>query len=172
MPIEIISTPEAKKPLPAIILVIIIIFILAFGGSYFYFNYLSDNILKDIEQKNVQLVKTSQEKSLEDQLLKYEAKINTFGKLLSGHKDINKVFSFLEAGTHPDVWFSNFNLDSEKATLTLSGNAKSFQAVEQQYLMFKNNENLKTVTLSEAAMNKDGIVTCGFQLGLNPQIFK
>ena len=173
MPIEIISKPEVKRnPLSIILLIVFLIVALSLSGTYFYFSTVSKELDASVKKLQEKLVKTPEEKALEEQLVAYETKINDFAEVLSKHKRTPGALEFLEQNCHPDIWFSSFDFTSTDNKVLVSGQAKTFAALEQQLGIFKKNDKLKEVNLSGISISKEGDVSFSFQLTLDSQIFK
>lgn len=178
MAIEIIPKKKAKISFwPKVLLAVGLILLLAFLGSYFYLQKAQQDLSEAIEEKNRALVKTPEERTLEESLLLVEAKVKSFGGLLSKHKKTENVFKFLEEITHPKVWFSSFDLNTEEGTIGLSGTAEDFVALEQQRLILlelisAEDTFLKAINLSGISMEEGGGINFSLQLTLDPQIFK
>jgi hypothetical protein len=173
MAIEIIPRPKVELPVWVIIIfVACAVLILGLGGSYFYFEQGSRKLTRQIEEKEMAIVKTPEEIILEESVLSKERKINAFAGLLSGHNKVANVFAFLESVCHPQVWFSDFNFSSGQNSVTVKGKAASFVVLGQQISILKNEQILKNVTLSDLSMSEEGGITFSIQLTLDPQIYK
>jgi len=173
MAIEITPKTQIRKIIwPIIFLIICIVLLLILFISYFYFSESSKKIFQDIQEKERALLKTPSERLLEKELLAYESKISTFGRLLSGHQETLNVFSFLEQVCHPKVWFNKFDFNSSSKTVDVSGEAENFIALGQQLLILKEAELLKKVNLSGISIGEEGGVDFSLQLTFESQIFK
>ena len=173
MAIEIIPRPKIKKfSWPVILLTICLILLLGLAGTYYYLYDSSKKLSQEIQEKEKALIETDSERTLKEELLSIEGKINTFSKLLSRHKKPLNIFNFIEETCHPDVWFSGFNFDSTKAIVIVSGQAKSFVVLGQQLIILKEVENLKDINLSGISIGEEGGVDFTLQLTFEPQILK
>ncbi len=173
MAIEIAKKPKLKGPLWLYILMMAgIVLALGLAGTYFYFFKVGKDISQQIEGIDQALKKTPEEKELENTLLSREKKIEDFQELLSKHKKVLNVFNFLQEKTHPQVWFSEFDFSGKEKTVSLFGTANSFTTVGQQILIFREEEFLKNVKLSELSMGEEGDIGFSLQLTFDPQIFE
>lgn len=172
MAIEIIPKPKKRPSWAIILFAVCIVLLLGLAGTYYYFYKSSEKLSQEIQEKEMALRKTSSERALEEELLLYEAKINTFDGLISAHKKPLNIFNFLQDICHPDVWFSDFDFNSAKKTVIVSGKAKSFTALGQQLLILKAVANLENVNLSEISIGEGGGVDFALQLTFEPQILK
>jgi len=171
MAIEIINKPEIKErrwPNTLFIICLIALFILA--GSYIFLFILSENISDEIQEKKRILAQTPPEKELEDQLILYEKKINTFKSLLEGHQKALNIFSTLEQVCHPQVSFSDFSFRSKAATV--SGKAASFIVLSQQMTILQETESFKKITLSGISVDEEGKINFSLNLTFEPEVFK
>lgn len=157
MAIEIIPKPKVKIPLwVTILLVADIIVLLALGGTYFYFYQSSEKTETQIKEVEEKLVKTPEERSREDNLAKTSQRISSFEEVLKGHKKTSQLFSFLEGISHPNVWFTEFDFQSEKNLISLKGRASSFSVVGEQVAVLKNNDLVKEIKLEQLSMGEEG----------------
>lgn len=173
MAIEIIPKQKLKKiTLANIILYLVLVVFLAFFVIYFILNHFflkTDQELSDIEKN---LIRTSEEKKLEDEIFDYQKKIKDFSLLLSDHRFPVNFFNFLEKINHPKIWLSNFTLDLKNGQATISGQTENFEILGQQILIFKKEVLIKDINLSRVSISKEGKVEFDFQLTFDPKIFK
>lgn len=175
MAIEI--NPKSTSKLPTLINILFyfsLVLVLTSVSVFFILDYYQNQTSQTLKELEIILNegKTSQEVVLEKEILGYQKKINNFSFLIDSHKDINNFFPILEKNTHPKVEFTQFSLNPEDFQITLSGETESFQTLDQQILIFKQEKLIKDFSLSELFINKDGGVRFGFIFFLNPQIFK
>ncbi len=134
----------------------IIIFLLIISFVYFYF--IIPKIEQSIETKNreINIMKSERDFS-EEEVLSYKSKIESWKRVFVSHKDSSAVFRMIEGLTHPQVWFPSLNADIEKGEIRLSGKTRSFVALGQQMIIFKKNELIKEINLSEILIDEEGI---------------
>lgn len=173
MAIEIIPRSRIKIPTWTVFLLVFdVIIVLGLGATYFYFYQTSKKLTQGIEEKTMALVDTPQEKELEASILLQEKRINTFGRVLSEHRQVKNIFTFLEEACHPEVEFGNFGFDSKDNSVTVNGKTKTFIVLGQQMMILKNKKELSKITLSGVSLSKEGDVVFSLQLTFNPQIFQ
>lgn len=173
MAIEIIPKARIKIPTWTVFLLVFdVIIILGLGATYFYFYQTSKKMTQVIEEKKQALIDTPQEKALEANILLQEKRINTFSRVLSEHRQVKNIFTFLEEACHPEVEFGNFNFDSKDNSVTVSGKTVSFIVLGQQIMILKNKKELSKITLSGVSLSKEGDIIFSLQLTFNPQIFQ
>ncbi len=177
MAIEIIPKPKVKIPLwVTILLVVDIIMLLALGGTYFYFYQSSEKTETQIKEVEEKLVKTPEEKSMEDNLAKISQRVSNFKKVLRSHEKTSQLFPFLEGISHPNVWFTDFDFQSEKDLISLKGKASSFSVVGEQIEVLKNNDLVKEIKLEQLSMGEEGEgqaeVSFALRLTFEPEVLK
>jgi len=84
---------------------------------------------------------------------------------------MSKFFDFIQESTHPKVWFSAVEVNRNENQATLGGSAENFQALGQQFLIFKNSPLIKNISLSNIIIGKNGRVEFSLRLRFDPQIF-
>lgn len=174
MVIQIIPKQEEKSSsLKNILFYFSLILLLAVAASYFVLNNSQKKAEKDIQLLDQELAAAaaSPEAALEKEVLDYQKKINDFSSLLALHQYSSQIFPFIESITHPKVAFSDFSLEINKGSITLSGITDSFLTLDQQLTILKNEKLVKEVNLSDIAFEKDGRISFNFGLILDSQIF-
>jgi hypothetical protein len=173
MAIEITPRKEIKAPLWAIIiLACALILSIILLGSWVYLKIASKQL--DEELKSC-VVSEKLEKAINAETAKlnlYKKEINDFEVLIGRHKNTEKVFEFFERTIHPNVWFSDFAFDSSQDTVEVSGQAESFVALEHQLNVFKEEEIVKTLNLSDVLIDEKGGVSFSLSFAFGNQIFK
>lgn len=157
--IEIIPKPAEKLPfwvnvlfyffLGFLLITIVIYFILG------HFLKQAETTLENLE-KTLAKEKTAEEIALEEEVLSYQKKIEGFSKLINRHLFSSKAFEFIEKNTHPQVWFSQLDLNSRGGEVNLSGETDNFVTLHQQVQIFRTNPSVKNLDLAEIAIGKEG----------------
>lgn len=170
MAIEVISKGRFDMSIWArFLLIVFLVSVVAFSVHYFYLD-------KEATQINQKLKISPPEEALRVELKKKETeialinnKINSFAGLFSDHKNIGKIFEFIEKNCFPEVWFSSFSFQGGK--IKVSGAADNFTTIGQQILFLKQQPQLANIILSELSLGKEGGVVFSLTLDLNPQVF-
>ena len=108
--------------------------------------------------------KTSEELRLEQTVLQYEQKLKDFSSLAASRASPLPVFEFLEANTHPAVFFTSLTFNAKEQKLSLSGEALDFKSLDQQLAIFKAEESVVSAEVSDIAIGERGKAT--FQLAI------
>lgn len=174
MAIEIMQKPKTKLPTwVKILLGAAIGFVLIAAGMYFYLDYSSKKVTREINDTQAQITAlVNANRETEKRVLTYEAKINDFSSLVSSHQKTVNVLTFLEQKTHPEVMFKKLNFDAAKTVLSVEGKAASFTALGQQMLILKEEKVLKNINLSGIALSPKEGITFSLQLTFDSQIIK
>jgi len=177
MAIEIVPKPKVKeipwlKIALSLFVALLLIALLSYLALFFYQNRLS----KELALLENQLERTEEEEELERRVLLYQQKIADYGILLAEHQLKYqlplKIFEFLEKNTHPDIWFSEFNLDSENNIVRVSGYTNNFETLSQQMFILQKQETLKSIDLSNVSINREKGIEFEFTLIFDPKIIK
>jgi len=109
---------------------------------------------------------------LEKEILNYEKKIEDFSSLAPYHLESSNFFNLLEETTHPKVWFSKINFDTEKGKVSFSGVTQSFESLGQQMLIFKAKSSISEVSLEKVSIDKTGRINFDLSLSFNSSQLK
>ena len=127
--------------------------------------------LEAIEQQ-ISEQKTIEMASLESTIRVYKKEVDLFAPYLTNHILITKFFDFLESNAHPRIYFSQMNLKSSTASVSLSGRADSFLSLGQQLMIFDNSPIVKSISLSNISLSEEGNILFNLGISLNPSLFK
>ena len=111
--------------------------------------------------------RTPERISLEREILSYEKKIKEFSSLASYHLENSNFFNLLEEKTHPKVWFSAINFDTEQGKVSFSGVTQSFESLGQQMLIFKAENSISGVSLERVSIDKTGRINFDLSFSFN-----
>jgi hypothetical protein len=172
MAIEIGRRTEVSKLFwPIAFLIFTLIILATLLVSYFYFDNAYNESLNVFTEKQKGLVKTAEEKALEDSLVGYQNKINIFGKIFDEHRKVLNIFAFVEKTCHPSVYFSKLSYDVKTGETSLDGTAADFMTVSQQVMIFKDQKDVvKKVALGSLAPSEKGDIGFSLKLTIDPNI--
>ncbi len=173
MAIEIIPKPKfGETPWTKVILYVCLAIIIVFFLSYFFLTSSKRKLEADLIELKTKLERIPEERILEDEVFKYQRKIEDFAVLLNLHQLPLNFFILLEENTHPEIWFFEFELSLENNSLVLLGQAGNFEILGQQMLIFQKQESIKNMNLSNVSIDKQGKIEFELQLTFDPKIFK
>jgi len=172
MAIEIERRTEVNRLLwPIAFLIFSLLVSVTLLVSYFYFDNVSKETLLKLNEKQQGLVKTAEEKALEDSLMGYQAKINMFEGVFKDHRKAQNILLFVENICHPEVYFSKVSYDLKTGELALDGLAFDFITVSQQVIIFKQQKDIvKSVSLASLAPTEDGSIKFSLKVGVDEGI--
>ena len=175
MAIEITPQKRKKKSLFTTITGIVAAFLLvAFAGSYLYFYITSRGLVErvgGIKEGSRELDKSIKNK--EEELLIFQRRISDISSLISGHKNVGKIFDFINKNTIPAVWFDEFKYDeTEIGSFLISGELQSFFLIEQQIVVFRSQDLVKDARLEKVSINEEsGLIEFSIRITLKPEAF-
>lgn len=109
---------------------------------------------------------------LEEEILDYKKKIEDFSSLFENHILNTKFFDFIENKVHPQVFFSEINLDSKNSSLNLNGVTDSFLSLGQQISVFRKEELIKELVLSNISISEKGGIEFNLTISFEEELFR
>lgn len=121
---------------------------------------------KEVDVLKNKIVNTPvpEKKNKEAELRAYSAKIEAFKGIFSQHKKPSQAFTFLERSIMPQIFIANIKGELEKGTITINGQGNNFETVGKQYLVFKKDPDVESVSLENLAIAGQGV---NFQMIVN-----
>ena len=173
--VEIIPKETAKLPgwLNNLLFAFLIILLLSIL-SFFILNSAvnrASNSLQDLTM-NLNELRSLERSEAEREVLKYNNKIGYFFQLLDNHIRSSKLFDLIQQTTHPQVWFTKFNLKAAADKIILSGKTMNFANVGQQIVIFKEADWVSSTELQKIAISKEGNVDFELTISIKPGIIK
>ncbi len=141
--------------------------------SYIIFivkNGMISSQIKEEEIKTQEVAKNFQ-KEHEKEVIAYQKKINDFETLLKNHEFASNIFSFMQAQTMPNVWFSQFGLDRKNRSVQLSGIADNMDAVSRQVDVLENDKHIKSIGSFTSSLGESARINFNLTLSLEDNIF-
>lgn len=141
------------------------------GGAFGYKEY-----LKGIEKERVAALKAAQNGVNTDEVDQYIRSRDRFGAaldVLDGHIALSNFFDLLEEITLVNVRFDSFSyslLEDGTAEISLSGSARSFNALAAQSSVFSSEKNLRGAIFSGIELDEDGTVGFSVDATVTPEI--
>lgn len=174
--VEII--PKPASPYPIGLSLLFYGAILIFGGvviMFFLFEYWHDKTTDTLENLEETLTKgrTAEDIQLEKEVFLWKNKIDDFFSIIRSRKNPIPFFSFMEANTHPQVFFSQTSLSLSDNKVSLGGETSDFRTLEQQMFVFRTRKEIETFTLSNIGIGQETRpVMLGFELLFLPALFQ
>lgn len=173
--VEIIPKPEEKIPIwQNILFYLSLLLLLGAVVSYFLLNVYIEESKITVEnlKEAISREKTAEERIIEEEILGYQEKIGNFVQLVSKHLFPSRIFEFIEKNTHPEVWFSAVEINSESGQIKLVGQTENFITLAQQIQIFRektkeDNPKVKDFYLTNINIGKEGKVNFNLNLNLN-----
>lgn len=139
-----------------IVLALLILSLLVYGGLLFYGKKLKTE-LNDIKQEIADL-ESRRDKEAEETIIETDKRLNLVEGLFKEHFYWTKLLSKIEELTSPQIYFteSKFNFLNEKVELTFSGNAKTYTALAQQMVSFKEDPLVEKVVVAQISLSQAG----------------
>jgi len=164
--------PRWKKILLAISITLMVIVI----GIFVFQKFIKiPNNEKQILELNAQISMQGVPVQLaqKELVLNAEKKIEAFKGIYNNNPVFENFFTDFEKWIYPRVYFTSFNLSVEDAKLELSGQTDTLQSLMQQMIVFDNQENIESFTISNI-VTEEGVsgVTFDASINVNPMFFK
>jgi hypothetical protein len=175
MAIELSSTEKEKSSwIVSLVSVLSVLVFLAAAGifAYFYFVVAKQQAAETTKITNEMAAQKSPSGNSEDDLNKIGKEVSDYKALMLARAKVSSFFPALEQWSHPQVYFTNFNLDVSSRTVTLGGVARDFQPLIQQIAILKNQPLIERYEVSNISMAETGGVTFSLSLTVSPQVLK
>lgn len=139
-----------------IILVLLILSLLVYGGFLIYKKTLTQKI-NDLNE-SISELESKRDGKLENTIYRADKKLKSVENLFKSHFYWSKIFTKIEQAVVSDVYFTESKaiIDSDKINLTLIGNSKSYTGIAQQMISFSEDKIVEKVELSDIKLNDVG----------------
>ena len=168
---EIIPKKHSKPSKSLNILLYFSLFLLFFSITIFsiasYLNKRYQEEYINLEQVLERKIPQEEFKLLKEEISTYKEKLKDFSFLLNKQKQSSKVFTAIEEIVHPQVWFSEIDLDLKSKKVTLSGQAQNFEVLGQQFYIIKNQDWIKDINLKKVLINEERKIDFGLYFTFN-----
>lgn len=149
--------------------IIFFITVLVAGGAFGWNKYLETSKAK-VKSNLEKNVKSFEPQTL-DEYVRLNNRIDSAKALLANHVAISYIFDFLQDNTIQSVKFTDFKYEigaDNIATLSMNGQAKSYNAVAYQAEVFGKEKALKTPLFSNLDLDTFGNVIFNFTTKIDP----
>ncbi len=140
------------------------------GLQYGYKPYLDtqiENLDKDINNFAKQISPQEQTK-----IINFYSQLANLETLLNNHIFTSALLDWFEKNTQVNIYYSNFNFDSIKGDITLSGVAKTIEDLGEQLIIFNQLPEVRKVILSGISSQPNGLKEFELRLSINSQLIK
>jgi len=149
-------------------IIMFVISLLAFGGTFLYKNF----VIKQIATLEDSLDRTKE--SFDDALIyrldEVSTKIELGKKLLNEHTYLSGLFVFLGNNTLKNVSLTSFSYQGS-GDIILSGVAQNYTSVANQAKAFKNDKNVKSVDIFKLTLVEGGVINFEAKIEFIPSFF-
>jgi len=173
--VEIIPKPiEQAAQWEKVLLYVLMFLVVVLTISYFLLANLEERSGVYNQELEIKIAqgRTTQRISLEEESFEQKKKIETIFPFLEAHTLSLEFFEFLESKTHPRIFFSKLNLNTEESKAILTGTTDSFSTLDQQLLVFNQDSLVEDLLLTAASLNKQGGVDFNLEIYLNKNFFQ
>ncbi len=141
---------------------------------YFTLNHLQGEaqVYFDGIEKELSEMETPATLALETEVFSYKKRIDDFAPFLEKHVFSSRIFEFLENETHPKVFFLRTSLDLKSSVVSLSGITDNFLSLGQQLSIFKKQEMVESLGLSNISLSKRGGIEFDINISFNKKLFE
>jgi hypothetical protein len=151
--------------------VILALTVLAAGGTFLYQQYLK----KAEAAKSAQILAEQKQVSADsvNKFIRLRDRLAAAKTVLNQHIVLSQFFNLLETITLQNVHFDGVSIeiaDDRSAKITMTGQAKDFNALENQSTVFANQQYIKSAIFSGISVNKDNSVSFTVTANLDPAV--
>lgn len=154
-----------------IILILLILSLLIYGGLLIYQKSLTKNITE--LQQTMDKLELTRNPSLENSIYTADKKLNTVESLFKSHFYWSKLFTKIEESVVADVSYSEMKtvFVDDKMSLELSGNAKTYTGLARQMVSFKEDKLFEQITLGDLKLSENGGLDFTLSILVSQSIF-
>lgn len=138
--------------------------------------FLYVQFLKNVENAKASQILAAQNNVSEDTVNNYirlDERLTAGEMLLNQHVALTQFFNLLESITVQTVHFDGVSIvvaDDRSAQITMTGEAKDFNALANQSTIFANQKLIKNAIFSDIGINKDNSVSFSLTADLDPAL--
>ena len=150
--------------------ILFLVTVLTSGALFLYKTFLQGQITDADKKINVARSAFQPEK-IKD-LLEFNSRVVVSKRLLTGHVVVSRFLHLLEADTVKNIRLTGleYKNQSNAHTVTMKGEAKSYNALAQQQNIFSQNDFIKNSQFSDFTLGENGLITIHFSATLVPDL--
>jgi hypothetical protein len=167
-------TGPTYRPRPSLglgLFISLILFLISLGlfaGTYLYRQSLQKNVNDDIA--SLELAKKSLEPNLLDELNRVSFSIKAAKDIINQHNTASQIFKIISDSTLHDVRFLNFNFTAtdKNPVVTMNGEAGSYASIALEAQIFQKNKAVSQASFSNFSLGEGGRVDFTTSITLDP----
>lgn len=140
-----------------IVIIILVLVGLVWGGIVFYKNYLVRNVVNTKALYEVENRKLTGEGGLS--VMDFQNRLTIAKNLLNQKKIARETLGKVESSIIPEVYLNSYNYDGAKNVLSLDCVGDNFNSAAKQILSFKKSDYVSDVTVGKTSLNDKGKVS-------------
>ncbi len=160
---------EARWPLVVVILLAILVLGGWLGLSY-YKKSLKDQI--SVMDSKIAELQSNENKDWAQKIKQLQQSLKVAVPLLKGHVFSSSALRLLQESTLPQVRYTNFDLKTDGAVMTVSGEAQTYNVLARQIAIFNGDKMINDVEVDKVALGQAGGVSFRLTISLEPSLFK
>ncbi len=137
------------------------------GLTFGYAPYIESQIVS-VQAKSAELDKKVP-KEKQDQLIAFYSQISNLSTLLAKHPNTLKIFSWLEANTQPNIYFSKFSFNLATYQLSLIGVGRTPLDIAEQINIFEKSSEVARVNFNNVSSMAGGSWQFNVSVFLDPK---
>lgn len=153
-----------------IFLILLILIIGASIGLYLYKIYLNEQVNLVVNQ--IQEINNQRDTELENSLIELDQGIKKISKVLQERIYPLNILIILEELALPDVSFSDFNSDLVQAKIDFKVEAKNYQKLAEQMVVFEKDSRIEKVDFSGINLGETGRASASFAIDLDADLLR
>ena len=162
---------QEKSKIGQVLVLLSLVLIGIVLAGYFILKSQTAKINSSLEDVNDQIsnVRTQEDLNLKNEIFEYQIKIKDINFLLSERKRAGDFLNFLSSFVHPNLYFTELNLDMNKGEASLKGMSSDFSTIAQQVNIFQEQEFVQKVELTDVSLAEENGIKFTLELSLFPE---
>jgi Tfp pilus assembly protein PilN len=155
-------------------LVVVVLFAVLVAGGWAGLNYYKkslDNKIAAVDSRIAEL-QSNENKESAQKIKQLQQNLKTVRPLLAGHIFSSAALELLEGLTLPQVRYDKFDLKTDGAIISLSGEAQTYNVLAKQIAILNSDKRIVGVETNKVALNQSGGVSFQLTISLDPSLFK